>query len=136
MEDIRWPAGFKRTKQRQQVYEVLARAEKPLDAQEIYRRMAQETGGLAVSTVYRILAAFAEQGLVTRTTIMGDDTALYSLRHDGHAHYAFCLRCHRQIPLKHCPLEYLPLQEEADGFTVTDHRLELYGYCRDCREKK
>ena len=27
-------------------------------------------------------------------------------------------------------------EAEADGFTVTGHRLELYGYCRECRREK
>ena len=133
MDALQWPQGLKRTRPREQVYRVLLAAEKPLDVQEIYRRMDGE--GLAVSTVYRALAAFVERGVAIKTTMMGDETALYALRRADHAHYAICLGCHRQIPLRHCPLEHLQLEEEADGFTVTGHRLELYGYCRDCRRQ-
>ena len=136
MDTIKWPAGLKRTRQRELVFRVLSEAEKPLDAKEIYRRMLPEDGTLAVSTVYRVLTALEEKGLVSKTTMMGEETALYSLRSSDHAHYAICLQCHRQFPLKHCPLEQLPIEDEADDFTITDHRLELYGYCKDCLRKK
>ena len=133
MEMKNWPAGFRMTRPRLLVYRALEAADTALDARELYRRISG--GGMALSTVYRVLAAFEEQGLVTRTTIMGGETALYALCRGGHAHYAICLGCRRQIPLRHCPLENLPLDEEADGFLVTGHRLELYGYCRDCKKR-
>ena len=136
MDTLQWPAGLKRTKPREVVFEVLCAAGQPLDAAEVYRRVSEKQDGLAVSTIYRVLSAFEEHGLVTKTNMMEGDSALYSLRRSDHAHYAICLQCHRQVPLKHCPLEHLPIQEEADGFTITDHRLELYGYCRECRAKR
>ena len=130
METCQWPGGLKRTRPRELVYAVLSRAQGPLDVQEIYRRTGQD---LAMSTVYRALAAFEARGLVTKTTVMGEGTALYALRRADHAHYAYCLRCHRQIPLKGCPLAEKDLAAEAEGFQVTGHRLELYGYCARCR---
>ena len=131
-----WPAGLKRTKPRELVWRILSEADQPLDAKEIFCRAQREDGGFAVSTVYRVLAAFEEQNLVTKTTMMGGETALYCLRRAEHEHFAICLQCHRQVPLKHCPFETIPVQTEADGFVVTNHRLELYGYCRECQEQK
>lgn len=135
MDMPQWPAGLKRTKPREVVFDVLCAAEQPLDVPELYRRVSEIQDGLAVSTIYRALSVFEEHGLVTKTTMMDGGSALYTLRRADHAHYAICLKCHRQIPLKHCPLEHLPIQEEADGFTITNHRLELYGYCSQCRKK-
>ena len=74
MESLQWPQGLKRTKPREQVYDVLAAADRPLDVREIYSRL--EGQGLALSTVYRVLTAFEEHQMVTKTTIMGEDTAL------------------------------------------------------------
>lgn len=134
MELQQWPSGLKRTRPREMVWNILLQAEKPLDAKEIYRILQQEDGEFAVSTVYRVLAAFEERNLVTKTTMMGEETALYSLRRAGHAHYAICLKCHKQVPLEHCPLEEASMQAGADGFKVTGHRLELYGYCGACQK--
>ena len=136
MDAPQWPTGLKRTRPREIVFQVLCTAEQPLDAAELYRRVSERQDGLAVSTIYRVLSAFEDHGLVTKTTMMEGESALYSLRRANHAHYAICLACHRQVQLKHCPLEHLPIEEEAGDFTVTDHRLELYGYCRECREKQ
>ena len=49
-------------------------------------------------------------------------------------HYAVCLECHRRIPLKNCPFSQIHMGKEAEDFTVTEHKLELYGYCKECRE--
>lgn len=135
MEQKQWPADLKRTKPRELVWRILSEADQPLDVREIYSRLQQLDGTAAVSTVYRVLAAFEERNLVERTTMMGEEMALYSLRHASHAHYAICLKCHKQVPLKKCPFEDLVVQTEGDSFVVTNHRLELYGYCRECQCK-
>jgi Fe2+ or Zn2+ uptake regulation protein len=134
--ELQWPAGLKRTKPREQIWKILAETDHPMEVQEIYRRMEPEEGSLAMSTVYRALAAFEEHGIVTKTTMMGGETAVYRLRRSDHEHYAICLRCHRQVPLKECPFEHMPVQTESDGFLVTGHRLELYGYCEQCRSQE
>lgn len=62
-ERIVYPEGLKWTKQRKDVYRVLWEAEVPLTAIQIYNRIEGEEGGeYAVSTIYRILAAFEEKG--------------------------------------------------------------------------
>lgn len=140
-ERIVYPEGLKWTKQRKDVYRVLWEAEAPLTAIQIYNRIEGEEGGeYAVSTIYRILAAFEEKGLVEKAAWMGEgmekghSTAAYELKRGGHTHYAVCLECHRRIPLKNCPFSRIRLEKEAGDFTVTEHKLELYGYCKECRD--
>lgn len=135
--EISYPRGLKWTKQRKSVYKVLWETAEPISAIQIYQRMsAREDDGAqaeyAVSTVYRILAAFEEKGLVEKSTWMEDGTAVYSLNRGGHTHYAVCLNCHNRIPLRNCPFSHVRLEEGLGGFTVTGHKLELYGYCKAC----
>ncbi len=136
-EEINYPAGMKWTRQRKTVYKVLMEAEKPLNAAAIYSLVEKETegGNYAPSTIYRILSFFEEQGLVEKETWMGDGTAVYSLNRGGHTHYAVCLECHRRFPLRSCPFSHIRMGEETENFMVTGHRLELYGYCVECRNK-
>lgn len=138
--EMSYPSGLKWTKQRKHVYKVLWETEEPLSAIQIYQRMSahedREAGAeYAVSTVYRILAAFEEKGLVEKSTWMEDGTAVYSLNRGGHTHYAVCLKCHRRIPLQNCPFSHIHPEEGMEDFTVTGHKLELYGYCGNCRER-
>ena len=129
-----YPAGMKWTKQRKAVYDILEQANEPLSAVQIYNRLEKsEQEAFAVSTVYRILTAFEEQHFVTKTTWIGDGTVVYELNRGGHTHYAVCLECHKRIPLEHCPFAHLHLEQEAEDFTITGHKLELYGYCKDCK---
>ncbi|MDE6640162.1 MAG: transcriptional repressor [Acetatifactor sp.] len=135
-----YPQGIKWTKQRKSVYKVLKDASEPLSAAQIYRLAGEESaagdyaGGrdYALSTVYRILAAFEEKKLVEKNICLEDGTVVYSLARNGHTHYAVCLGCHRRIPLQSCPFNHIHMEKEPEGFTVTGHRLELYGYCVEC----
>ena len=152
--EMSYPEGLKWTKQRKSAYKVLWETAEPLSAIQIYQRMlglgndgdnrdneddedsnGRRSGGeYAVSTVYRILAVFEEKGLVEKSTWMEDGTAVYSLNRGGHTHYAICLKCHNRIPLQSCPFAHIHLEKGMEDFTVTGHKLELYGYCSACRQ--
>ena len=117
MEQKNWPEGIKWTKQRKDIFEVLKGAKKPLSALDI----------------------FEEKELVEKSVLLGSDTAVYELVDGHHKHYAVCLSCHKLVPLKHCPFEHVAHEamESDDGdFVVTGHKLELYGYCKECTIEK
>lgn len=130
---IEYPGGIKWTKQRKCVYRILYYANEPLNAVQIYKRIGrEEENDYAVSTIYRILAVFEERGLINKTTWLGDGTVVYELDRGEHTHYAVCLECHKRIPLSDCPFAHMHLNAGAEDFTVTGHKLELYGYCSEC----
>lgn len=131
-----YPAGLKWTRQRKSVYRVLWETAEPLSAIQIYKRVEKQNEGeeYAVSTIYRILSVFEEKGLVEKSTWMGDGTVVYELNRGGHTHYAVCLECHKRIPLQSCPFAHIHLGRDTEDFIVTGHKLELYGYCKDCGE--
>lgn len=140
-----YPEGIKWTKQRKDVFHILNNALEPLSAAEIYALIVKKDPEVtyAVSTIYRILGAFEEQGFVEKTTFMGDDTVRYEWNRHEHTHYAVCLTCHKKVPVHVCPLEHLSHHDmtgrspwaaiaKSNDFVVTSHKLELYGYCKDC----
>lgn len=134
--EIVYPQGIKWTKQRKNVYAVLLEASEPLNAVQIYRlaeKLAKDEE-YALSTIYRILAVFEEKGLVAKTAWPGDGAVAYELNRGEHIHYAVCLECHKRIALQSCPFAHIHLERETGDFTVTGHKLELYGYCKDCRK--
>ena len=144
-ETIAYPQGMKWTRQRKDVYEVLYHAAEPLSAVQIYQQIAKadESGNYAVSTIYRILTAFEEKNLVNKTNWMGDGTVVYELNRGGHTHYAVCMNCNKRIPLQACPFEHIHLQDEGaeqgledTGFQIIGHKLELYGYCKECKKAR
>lgn len=141
-ETIAYPRGIKWTRQRKDVYAVLYSAKEPLSAVQIYQQVAksEDSCNYAVSTIYRILTAFEAKNLVNKTNWVGDGTVVYELNRGGHTHYAVCMNCNKRIPLQVCPFEHIHLQDEAAeqgledaGFQIIGHKLELYGYCRECK---
>lgn len=135
MPDFVWPPGLKRTKQRDAIVNILENADMPLSAVEIYNRA--ESGGITVwlSTVYRTLDLLSEKGVVLKTAVLDSDMAYYELRRQGHRHYAVCVDCHKIVPMAGCPLgDYKP--KVTDDFRVLGHRVEMYGYCKDCDKNK
>lgn len=145
-EHFNLPKGIKWTRQRKDVYQVLFDADEPLTVLEIYQRTfdRQQSAGYALSTIYRIMAVFEEKGLVMKSTYMDDNIVVYELDRGEHTHYAVCLNCHKRIPLQSCPFTHIHAPRYQDtvdvdtsaeerGFLVTGHKLELYGYCKECR---
>lgn len=132
-----WPENIKRTKQREAVYDILVNTDEPLSAAEIYRRLEQSKpdSNFAISTVYRALSVFEENGLVSKSMLMGDDTAVYAWDHGIHRHYAICLKCHKRVPLQSCPFEHAKMSTGNEEFQITGHKIELYGYCKQCNIK-
>ncbi len=132
----KYPKGMKWTKQRKLVYEILLQSVEPMSAAQIFRRAMElyPEENFAVSTVYRILSAFEENGLVDRDLWPEDGTVFYGLNRGGHTHYAVCLECHKRIPLSVCPLGHMRAMADPGDFIVTGHKIELYGYCKDCRK--
>lgn len=135
---LQYPKGIKWTKQRKCVYDILEQATEPLSAVQIYQRMGGTVseGMYAVSTIYRILSVFEECKIVNKTTWMGEGTVVYELNRGGHTHYAVCLECHKRVALPVCPFAHAHIEQETENFTVTGHKLELYGYCKECEKKR
>lgn len=132
-----FPAEIKKTRQRAEIFRILTEQNAPVSAVEIYNRlvMSFSNANFAISTVYRALAAFEEKGYVVKSSVTGSDMAYYEWNYGIHKHYAVCLECRKMIPLKACPLEHMKWEADKGGFMITGHKLELYGYCSECRLK-
>lgn len=130
-----WPVGIKKTKQRKCVLALLEHSDVPLSAMEICKQSENEDCSLWLSTVYRILELFEKENVVVKTVITDSDKALYELNRNQHIHYAVCLGCHKIVEVDDCPLEKLAPHLAESDFQVLGHKLEMYGYCKDCNEK-
>lgn len=131
-----WPKGIKKTKPRQYVLSVLQKAESPLSVLDIYNEIEKNGASVWMSTVYRILELFISKGFVTKTTLMDSDMAVYALSNHQHTHYAICVNCHKMIELENCPMDQFVPNLDDSNFRVVGHKVELYGYCKNCDKLK
>lgn len=143
---MEFPSTIRKTQSRMRVWEILNQTNTPLTAKQIAAKAAQETndkqeagaladGGLWLSSIYRALDAFVSAHAVTRTLLADSQEALYSLAGTGHHHYAICIQCKQKTELEGCPFAEESSLHAVDGdFMVVGHMVEVYGYCKKCRE--
>lgn len=130
-----WPAGIKRTRQREGVLRILEKEDAPLTALEIFNRLQRDGEAVSLSTVYRNLEMLNSKELVIKTTVMDSDMAFYELSHPTHKHYAVCIDCHKLVAINNCPMaEFTPKIADSD-FRVLGHKIEMYGICKDCGKR-
>lgn len=125
--------GFKHTRQRRAVLEVMTRTQRRLTAAEVHAQARRLCPDIGVPTVYRTLEVLERLRLVRRihTGESCEGFAPVNLR-DGH--HVVCVRCGRVAEFAGCNVsELIPAASSQTGFRVEDHFLELLGTCMACR---
>lgn len=126
--------GIKNTRQRILTLDILTRAETPQSAEHIYLQIKKIDSTISLSTVYRVLEVFIEKGLATKIEGLQGGRASFELNHLQHRHHLTCVGCQRIVVIEGCPLEgYVDTLEKTTSFTITGHRLEMYGLCAKCK---
>jgi Fe2+ or Zn2+ uptake regulation protein len=127
-------AGYRLTRPRLAIIDVLQTSNERLSPEEIYHRSKAIHGALGLVTVYRTLEILNDLGLVRRVHTRGHchDYA----RAQGDRHYLVCRRCDQIVEFPCGGLDDLvEAVQERTGYAVDTHLLELSGVCPSCQEK-
>ena len=125
--------GIKYTRQRSAIYGILARAETPLTVEEIFMECKKASVDASLSTIYRILDTFLDKGFALLAGNEGKKST-YEINSHKHQHHLICLKCRKRIAIDHCPLEkYEKSLQKSTDFEITDHKLDIFGYCPSCK---
>ncbi len=126
-------AGYKLTRPRQVVIEVLADGHAHMTAADIVSAVHQRAPDVGRASVYRTLDLLVRLGLVQISTL-GSTTTTYMLVLAHHHHHLVCTRCHRTVEFDECQLAELEQAlAEQFGFQVYGHLVEVYGVCQRCQ---
>jgi len=129
--------GIKNTKHRCSIIEILGKSDAPVTAEDIFIRLHESSKSICLSTVYRTLETLISKGLVSKTIISSDNRAVYELNTAEHKHHLVCVGCKRMVSIDGCPFnEYEKEIQGKNGFDITGHKLEIYGFCPECRTDK
>jgi len=127
--------GLKNTKRRSLILEILAKLEQPVTVDQLFLELKKNDVSINISTVYRILETLVSRDLVTKTNISRENKTYFELNRLEHRHHFVCLDCKQIFWIDDCPLEnYCELFQTRTGFDVTGHKLEIYGYCPNCKQ--
>ncbi|HEX8178948.1 MAG TPA: transcriptional repressor [Pyrinomonadaceae bacterium] len=124
--------GGHMTRQRAAVYDYLSQSTHHPTAEEVFLNVKRKLPKISLATVYKNLEALVACAAISKLTY-GDGSARYDIRTDHHYHTR-CLKCGRMWDLEAGRgLAALQQIEPQAGFSVADYRLELLGYCQDCK---
>ncbi|TQI66933.1 transcriptional repressor [Clostridium sp. KNHs216] len=128
--------GLKNTKRRMAILEILEKQTQPVAAEQIFMELNRYDLSISMSTVYRELDSLVNNNLALKIKINESNKALYEYNRMIHKHYLVCLGCKKMISLDMCPLKtYEEKLQEQTHFIITDHKLNIYGYCPECQAK-
>ena len=126
--------GLKVTPQRVAIIEVLIeQRDSHPGARLVYEEAKKKNKGVSLSTTYATLNELSQQGII-KTLQFDKMENRYEGNLEEHINL-ICEKCKKILDYK-VPITVDPRRVvKKTGFSITDTRLEYYGYCRDCHSK-
>lgn len=128
---------LKQTKQRKVIVENFLKLARHVDAEDLYRRVRGKGFKIGLATIYRTLNLLKDADLVNQHSF-SDGRAIFEIKKpDSHHDHLVCTRCGTIEEFENDQIEALQTSVADDhGFSLTRHRLDLYGICRNCQITK
>jgi Fur family ferric uptake transcriptional regulator len=124
--------GFKQTRQRLAVLQVMAGAQSRLSPAEVHAQARQLCPDLGLPTVYRTLDVLGRLGIIRRVH-MKDNCEGFAPASLAEGHHVVCVKCGRVAEFTGCNVsDLIPVVMQQTGFHVEEHFLELMGTCDEC----
>ena len=126
--------GLNITSARQKIAEEIFEIDEHFDATDLWARLHQDTN-ISMSTIYRTLDLLLEAGLLSEVDL-GKAHTHYEHVFGGKEHgHLICLDCGKVEEFTSEKIEEM-LDEitEEKGFQRESYKLQVFGFCEDCRD--
>ncbi|MEN6383877.1 MAG: transcriptional repressor [Phycisphaerales bacterium] len=127
--------GKRLTKTRKAIIEILIQSPCLLSTPDIITKLKLRKIQPDRSTMYRELMFLAQNNIIIKNTIAHKD--FFELPTDHH-HHLVCTSCNlikKVVIGKHLHKQEKQLEKENE-FLITNHSIEFYGLCRNCRTEQ
>lgn len=122
--------GFRLTKPRQQIFDILKTSEIPLTVGDI----AKNYKNINRTSIYRTLIIFDRLKIINTIYIGWKNYYELAEPFIPHHHHLYCINCQNAEPIQPKELEKLvDYIGKKYNFIVTKHHFELEGICEKCR---
>ncbi|NDV24884.1 transcriptional repressor [Desulfovibrio sp. JC022] len=128
--------GLNITPQRRAIVETFLETEGHFTAEQLAEYVRKRVPEIGMSTVYRTLKLLIDSG-VADCLDLGENVSMYehAYGHNHHDHLV-CTQCGKRVEFVCDALERRQEVLAANnGYTLTRHRVVLYGICSECQEK-
>jgi len=128
-------AGLKITLPRVKILQILESSSiHHMSAEDVYKTLLTNGEEIGLATVYRVLTQFEDAGLVVRHNFEGGHSVFEVATEEHHDHIV-CVKCGRVEEFRDDEIEARQRSvANGLGFELTDHNLNMYGLCPDCRK--
>lgn len=128
-------AGLKITLPRVKILQILESSSiHHMSAEDVYKALLTKGEEVGLATVYRVLTQFEDAGLVVRHNFEGGHSVFEVATEEHHDHIV-CVKCGQVEEFRDDEIEARQKLVASNlGFELTDHNLNMYGLCPDCRK--
>ena len=128
---------LKLTQQRMDILQKLLKLQHHVNAEELFYELRKENQSIGYSTVYRTLKLLTECGIAKENQFGDRITRYESAFNKAHHDHIVCVKCNEIYEFENEQIEELQKEVAKNlGFEMLDHKLEIYGICKQCLEKK
>jgi Fur family transcriptional regulator, ferric uptake regulator len=125
--------NLKLTPHRELILETFLDNEGHRSVEDIYRTVRKFDPHVGYTTVYRTMKLLGECGLARELDLADGITRYEHLFNHEHHDHMICMECGKSIEFYNPEIESLQdAASEQLGFKVVDHKLQIYGVCKDC----
>ena len=129
--------GLKATKQREEILNIFLKSPGHKNLSQIYAQVAKVNPKIGYATVYRTLKLLTRLGLADQQKFADGETRYEPTSEGSHHDHLICLDCGKIIEFEDKALEALQNGiAKRHRFKVFHHRMELYGRCADCIQRR
>ena len=125
--------GVKLTEQRKLIVKIISESKQEYgesdhpDVDELYNRVSKIDSRVSIATVYRTVKLLEEAGILAKHDFKGGK-ARYEAMIEGHHDHLIDVKTGEIIEFTDEEIEKLQIKiAEKYGYTLVDHKLELYG---------
>ena len=125
--------GYRVTRPRLQVMEIIATSTTALTPQEIYQLSLDLEVPPGIASVYRTLEMLDELGLIQQIHQPGGCHSIWPVA-EGHVHHLICRDCGQMRVIEGTDeiAGYISRIEKQTGYQVDEHWLQFFGLCSGC----
>jgi len=128
--------GLRNTPEREAIISEIFSYHDHFDVDELYLRLRQKGSKISKASIYRNIPLIMECGLIKEVWL--ENGHMHYEHIYGHKHHCHmrCIRCGKVIEFVEKALEEIErrLSKEND-FQVIDRRMDITGYCSDCKRE-
>lgn len=129
--------GLKETAQREEIAKVFLASNRHMSIEELVHAVRELSARVSYATVYRTMRLLMECGFAEERHFADGQARFENIAEAGHHDHLICDRCGLIVEFMQPRIEQL--QEELAkrfGFASTTHKMEIYGICQDCRDRR